>query len=113
VSDSIELYKFRKTNRKQLKKITQLLNVLVQEVHDMSAELDALVTQVSETQTIEQSVIVLLQGIQTQLTALEAELAAQAIDTTTVTKLKDDLHASEEALASAVANFTPPPAPVP
>jgi hypothetical protein len=110
MSDVDEFF-FRKKTEKQLTQIIKLLKELTQEVYDMSIELDALVAQVTETQGIEQSVIVLLQGIQTQLTALEAELAAQAIDTSTVVALKDDLHASEEALAAAVAAFPVPPTP--
>jgi F0F1-type ATP synthase alpha subunit len=104
-------YFFRKKTEKQLKKIIQMLEILTQEVYDMSVELDELVVQVAETQGIEESVITLLQGIQVQLTALEEELEAQAIDTSTVVKLKNDLNASEEALAAAVAAFTPPPVP--
>ena len=104
-------YFFRKKTEKQLKKIIQMLEILTQEVYDMSVELEALVLQVGETEGVEESVITLLQGIQVELDALIAELAAQAIDTTTVVELKDRLNASEEALASAVANFSPPPVP--
>jgi hypothetical protein len=104
----VDEYFFRETTEKQLTQIIKLLKNITKEIKKMSVELDALVAQVAETQGIEESVITLLQGIQVQLTALEAELAAQAIDTSTVVQLKDDLHASEEALATAVANFTPP-----
>ena len=106
-----EEYFFRKKTEKQLKKIIQMLEILTEEVYDMSVELDNLVIQVGETEGVEESVITLLQGIQVELDALIAELAAQAIDTTTVVELKDRLNASEEALAVAVANFTPPPVP--
>ena len=106
-----EEYFFRKKTNKQLKKIIQMLEVLTKEVHDMSIELDALVEQVAETEGVEESVIALLQGIQTQLTELATELAEAQVDNAKVLELRDSLHASEEALAAA-ASFTPP-VPVP
>jgi hypothetical protein len=103
-----EEYFFRKKTNKQLKTIIQMLELLIEEVHDMSVELDALVAQVGETEGVEASVITLLQGIQVQLTALAADLAAAQVDNAKVLELRDSLHASEEALAAAAATFTPP-----
>jgi hypothetical protein len=101
-------YAFRKKTEKQLKKIIQMLEILTQEVYDMSVELDALIAQVGETEGVEASVITLLQGIQAQLTQLAADLAAAQVDNAKVLELRDSLHASEEALAAAAASFTPP-----
>lgn len=109
----IRQYKFQKKTKRQLKQIIQLLEILTQEVEDMSVELDALVAQVGETEGVEASVITLLQGIQTQLTQLAADLAAASVDNAKVLELRDSLHASEEALAAAAATFTPPAPPVP
>jgi DNA-binding FadR family transcriptional regulator len=103
-----EEYFFRKKTEKQLKKIIQMLEILTEEVYDMSLELDALEIQVAETQGVEESVIVLLNGIKIQLDAVIAELAAQQIDNAKLTELRDSLDASEQALAQAAANFTPP-----
>lgn len=74
----------------------------------MSMELDLLAEQVAETQTIEASVIVLLDGIKVQLDGVIAELEAAQVDTATLVKLRDDLDASELALAAAVEVFIPP-----
>jgi regulator of replication initiation timing len=104
-------YAFRKKTEKQLKKIIQMLEILTEEVYDMSLELDALEIQVAETQGVEESVIVLLNGIKIQLDAVIAELAAQQIDNAKLTELRDSLDASEQALAQAAANFSPPPVP--
>lgn len=101
-------YFFRKKTEKQLKKIIQMLENLIEEVYDMSVELDALEIQVAETQGVEESVVILLNGIKVQLDAIIAELAAEHIDNAKLVELRDSLDASEQALAQAAANFTPP-----
>jgi hypothetical protein len=101
-------YAFRKKTEKQLKKIIQMLENLTEEVYDMSVELDALVQQVGETEGVEASVITLLQGIRVQLDEIIAELAAAQVDNAKLVELRDSLDASEQALAAAAANFTPP-----
>lgn len=101
-------YAFRKKTEKQLKKIIQMLGILTEEVYDMSVELDALVQQVGETEGVEASVITLLQGIKVQLDEIIAELAAAEVDNAKLVELRDSLDASEQALAQAAANFTPP-----
>lgn len=67
------------------------------EDHEL-AELDDLKAQVEETKGIEQSAVVLIQGL---VAKLDAALAAG--DPLALVALKDDLHASAEALAGAVA----------
>ena len=88
------------------------LDFLTKEVSVMSIELDNLVRQVGETQDIEQSVVTLLEGIKLQLETVIAELEEAGVDTATLVALHDDLDASEQALASAVAAFTPTEPPV-
>jgi len=101
-------YAFRKKTEKQLKKIIQMLEILTEEVYDMSVELDNLVLQVGETEGVEASVITLLNGIKIQLDEIIAELAAAQVDNAKLVELRDSLDASEQALAQAAANFTPP-----
>lgn len=73
----------------------------------MSVELDRLTAQVQATTTVEQSAIVLIQGIATQL-------AAAATDPVKLAALAAALEASSTALASAVAAHPiPVPAPTP
>lgn len=109
---NVDEYFFRIKTEKQLTQIIKLLKNITKEIKNMSIELDNLVTQVAETEGVEASVITLLGGIKTQLDAIIAELAAQQIDNAKLTELRDSLDASEQALAAAAANFTPP-APVP
>ena len=65
----------------------------------MANVLDVLVSQVEKTISVEQSAIVLIQGIAAKV----AELAANAADPAAVNKLASDLQASAAALADAVA----------
>lgn len=103
-----ETYRFREALLCKLDKIIKLLEIQNKEIKHMSVELDALILQVGETVGIEQSVIVLLQGIQARIDTLIEELEAAQIDTTKLVELNADLNTSELALAEAVANFTPP-----
>jgi len=74
----------------------------------MSVELDELIVQVAETQSVEESVIIILDGIKAQIDALIAELELEKVDTAKLVELRDNLDASEQALAAAAAEFTPP-----
>jgi len=103
----IEQYHFMKRTGKKLDRILLLLETISEELNHMSIELDNLVIQVAETQGVEASVIVLLQGIKAQIDALIAELALQNIDTAKLVELSASLDASEQALAQAAANFIP------
>ena len=107
----VDEYFFRKKTEKQLTQIIKLLKNITEEIKNMSLELDALEIQVAETQGIEESVIVLLNGIKIQLDEIIAELAEAQIDNAKLVELRDSLDASEQALSQAVANFTPPPPP--
>jgi len=109
----VDEYFFRKKTEAQLNQIIKLLKNITEEIKNMSVELDNLVIQVEETQGVEESVIVLLSGIKTQLDTIIAELAAQQVDNAKLVELRDSLDASEQALATAAASFTPPPEPVP
>jgi len=108
MKEYLEQYFFQKKTGKKLKRIIEALDFLTQEMNNMSMELDNLVLQVAETKTVEQSVVILLDGIKTQLDGVIAELEAAQVDTATLVQLRDDLDASELALAAAAATFTPP-----
>jgi hypothetical protein len=66
----------------------------------MSEQLDKLTTEVTETVTIQQSAILLLQG-------LSAQIAAMKDDPIALQGLADSLDASSNALAEAIAANTP------
>ena len=74
----------------------------------MSVQLDILEAEIKATEGVEQSAILLLQGITQQLADLAAQLAAEGIDNAKVLALADELKTQSDALASAVATFTPP-----
>lgn len=106
-------YKYREQTKKQLSRILSELKHLNERVNKMSAELDQLIVQVGETESVEQSVITLLQGIKARIDELvlsELDLVATKAK---LVELSADLDASELALAEAAANFTPPPPPEP
>lgn len=104
----IKEYKFKKKVNRKLNFIISILDELTEEVSKMSVELDALIVQVGETESVEDSVITLLQGIQVRLNELiVSELDLEATKAKLV-ELTEDLNVSELAVAEAVANFTPP-----
>ena len=109
----VEEYHFRKQTRKQLSRIESILQNLELEVIEMSVELDQLIVQVGETESVEESVITLLQGIKARIDELVAEELDLEATKAKLVELSTDLDASEKAVADAVANFTPPPPPVP
>ena len=76
---------------------------LLQEIARMSATIDALETQVAETNTVIASAVVLISGLRDQLIAIQAELAALGIDNVKLNDLTTSLDESEQALAAAVA----------
>ena len=69
--------------------------------------IDLLVTEVSETKTVQDSAIALLNGLKSRLDAAIAELAANGIDNATLNQLSTDLDTSTNALAAAVSANTP------
>ena len=73
----------------------------------MSAQLDALATQVTETNTVIGSAITLISGIAAELTAIKAELANVGVDNARLNDLTTSLDTSEQALAAAVTANTP------
>lgn len=91
---------------RKLDHISFVLRYISVKEANVSAELDALKAQVTETTTIEQSAITLLQGLAAQIEALKNDPAALAA-------LANDLHSSSDALAAAVQANTPPAAAAP
>jgi hypothetical protein len=69
--------------------------------------IDTLVTEVSETKTVQDSAIALLNGLKTRLDTAITELAALGIDNATLNQLSTDLDTSTNALADAVSANTP------
>jgi methyl-accepting chemotaxis protein len=111
--DEDDEYRFKELLLKKLTEINSTLRLIHKEIKNMSVELDALKTKVEETVGVQKSAVALLQGIVAQLTDLAAKLEAAGIDNTEVVALTDELTASTNELAIAVANNpTPPPAPV-
>jgi hypothetical protein len=80
--------------------------ILQQENKAMSAEIDALKTQVASNNDLVKSAIALIQGIAAQILATAGDKAA-------ATQLAADLKASDDALAAAIAANTPPSPPAP
>jgi hypothetical protein len=100
-------YKMLKMVKTILKNQSEILIKLEKMEERMSEELDLLELQVAETLGAEQSAITLLNGISERLTTLADELEEAGIDNTKVTALRDELDASEQALAAAVAANQP------
>lgn len=100
--DSLLLYKELKKLKKAVKNLTQYIQ---ERDAFMTQELDALTLEVSETNTIMQSAVVLIQGLAAQLEAIADDPAA-------ILQLAADLDAQSDALAAAIA-AVPPLEPVP
>lgn len=76
-----------------------------------NAALEALQTQVTETNGVIASAVTLINGISAQLAAVQAELADVGVTSAALDTLKTSLDESEQALAAAVAaNPVAPPA---
>jgi hypothetical protein len=87
--------------------IIQLLNGIAEKETKMSTQMDALVAQVAQTATVEQSAVVLIQGITSKLADLTQQLAAGGTDVTQLQNLTDQLKAATDPLAAAVTANTP------
>jgi hypothetical protein len=77
----------------------EAVGIIVKKEKHMSAQLDALTAQVKENAEVEASAVLLIQGI-------AAKLAAAATDPVAIAALADQLNASADALAAAVAANT-------
>jgi len=85
----------------ELARLVLAVHSLTEKVCIMSAELDRLTTEVSETKTVIDSAITLLSGLSAQIRALKDEPAKLAA-------LADDLDAKQQELAAAVTVNTSP-----
>jgi hypothetical protein len=63
--------------------------------------------EVAETTTVQQSAVVLLQGLKSRLDAAIAELAQAGVTNEALNQLSSDLNNSTDSLAAAVAANTP------
>ncbi len=93
------------TTQQQLSAISQQLNTLTIEVKQMALDLTALTAAVNNEVNVEKSAILLIQ-------ALAAEVANSASDPAAVKALADQIGASANALAMAVASANGVPAPL-
>jgi hypothetical protein len=84
----------------RLTELHEAVGIIVKKEKHMSAQLDALTAQVAENTAVEASAVALIQGI-------AAQLAAAQDDPVAVAALVDQLNASADALAAAVAANTP------
>lgn len=75
-----------------------------------NVSLEALRSQVEQTNTVIGSAVTLIQGISATLQTVRAELAAQQVQNETLDSLAASLDASEQALAAAVAANSGAPA---
>lgn len=85
---------------RKLDQILALVTGLTRQETQIMASLDTLTAQVAETNTAEQSAIVLLNG-------LAAQLAAAGTDPVKLAELTDSLKSNSDALAAAVVANTP------
>lgn len=95
----------------KLDKIIELLNKMNRNMNVleviMSVELDQLEAQVTKNTDVEQSAIVLINGIAAQVTKLAADLASAGVDNAKALALAVQLKNSADALAAAVVANTP------
>jgi chromosome segregation ATPase len=102
---NIHIYLHEETSDK-LDKIIRLLNEVLRKEEIMSKELDDLTAQVAASESVENSALVLIQGI-------AAQLAEAGTDPAKLSALTTSLKASADALSAAVTQNTPSaPAPV-
>jgi uncharacterized protein YoxC len=78
----------------------ELMHKILERVIHMSAELDRLTAEVSETSTAVDSIIALVEGLAQQIRDNVSDPAA-------LTKLADELDAKQQAIAAAVSANTP------
>lgn len=69
--------------------------------------LDTLVTEVSETTTVQASAVTLLNGLSAVITDVRNQLAQQGIDNETLNQLSANLDTSTNDLAAAISANTP------
>ena len=105
-------FRYKEIVLNKLNTIINLLKLIRKEEKHMSKELDELEIEVQETEDIEDSAVVLLEGLAQQLSDLAEQLAAEGIDNTKVAALSAELSAKSTALAAAVASYTPPTPPL-
>jgi len=84
----------------QLDNLIMLVKQMLEKEQIMSEQLDKLTTEVAKTVAVQQSAILLLQG-------LSAQIAAMKDDPVALQALADSLDASSNALAEAIAINTP------
>lgn len=87
--------------RRKLCRVQTQLDLIIQRSQHMSEAMDRLTAEVAQNTTVIQSALVLIRGFKAQL---EAAMADQA----KLSALADSLDASEQELAAAVAENTPP-----
>lgn len=101
-------YRYQDLVLDKLDEIINVLSSIYEEEKNMSAQLDILEAEIKETESIEESAILLLQGLSQQLADLATQLALEGIDNAKVLALSEELDAKSNALAQAISTYTPP-----
>ena len=87
--------------------------MILEEFHQMSQELDRLTAAVERNTSVDTSVVALVEGLAQQLRDMAANATELADMKAAVTSLADELEASSDKEAAAVAANTPTPPPAP
>ncbi len=91
------------------KQISHELHLILEEIANMSAELDRLTAAVNENTTVDESIITLVAGLAQQLRDLAAGATELADLKAGVTAMAADLEAANQKVADAVSANTPTP----
>jgi hypothetical protein len=105
---NIEEYNFRRKTSRKLSRILSILEILNQRSIEMSQELDDLEIEVAESEDVQESAILLLEGIIAEIDSLIAEVEAGKLDAAKLVAMRDSLDAKKVALAAAVAAVPAP-----
>jgi hypothetical protein len=97
------LYEILKRLDKILAGQKKIADLLVRENKHMSAQMDALITEVQNTVGVEESVLVLIDSLVTKLQSALDQLATSGADLTQLQTLATDLATEREKLAAKVA----------
>lgn len=87
--------------------VRHLLNTLIEKVTQMAVDLTALQDEVARNTAVDESAVVLLNGLAVKIQTLTDELAAAGADVTKLQEFTDSLRGSSDALAAAVQANTP------
>ncbi len=103
---------FHGSNDELLTQIIQKLDLALEGIETMSAELDRLTAAVSQNTTVDESIITLVRGLAQQLRDMASAATELADLKSSINSMAGDLEAANQKVADAVAeNTEAPPAP--